>query len=106
MSYDADARELQVDRRSSGEPIARDGFHTVHRFAMRPQEVVAMRILVDRASVEVFADEGRAVISDLIFPAPSSQGLALIEAPGGGRRARLAQSVRSPSGSISPLRRP
>jgi sucrose-6-phosphate hydrolase SacC (GH32 family) len=49
---------------------------------MRPQEVVEMRILVDRASVEVFADQGRAVISDLIFPAPSSQGLELVEAPG------------------------
>jgi sucrose-6-phosphate hydrolase SacC (GH32 family) len=48
---------------------------------MRPQELVEIRILVDRASVEVFADDGRAVISDLIFPAPSSQGLALVEAP-------------------------
>jgi sucrose-6-phosphate hydrolase SacC (GH32 family) len=71
-----------VDRRNSGTAIAVDGFHTVHRFAMRPQELVEMRILVDRASVEVFADHGRAVISDLIFPAPSSQGLTVVEAPG------------------------
>lgn len=79
--YDADARELQVDRRSSGEPIDIEGFHTVHRLPMRPQDLVEIRILVDRASVEAFADDGRAVISDLIFPAPSSQGLALVEAP-------------------------
>jgi fructan beta-fructosidase len=80
--YDADARELHVDRRHSGEPIAIEGFHTVHRLAMREQDMVEMRVLVDRASIEVFADGGRAVISDLIFPAPSSQGLALVEAPG------------------------
>jgi sucrose-6-phosphate hydrolase SacC (GH32 family) len=49
---------------------------------MREQDMVEMRVLVDRASIEVFADGGRAVISDLIFPAPSSQGLALVEAPG------------------------
>jgi fructan beta-fructosidase len=38
---------------------------------------VDLHIFVDRCSVEVFAGEGAAVISDLIFPAPDSRGIEL-----------------------------
>ncbi|MER3444174.1 MAG: glycoside hydrolase, partial [Meiothermus sp.] len=38
---------------------------------------VGLRVFVDTCSVEVFADDGRAVISGLIFPQASSTGLEL-----------------------------
>ena len=38
---------------------------------------VPLRILVDRSSVEVFGGDGRTVISDRIFPRPTSRGVAL-----------------------------
>ena len=40
-------------------------------------KAVALRIFVDRCSVEVFANDGEVVISDLIFPSPASQGIEL-----------------------------
>ncbi|MBK7975300.1 MAG: GH32 C-terminal domain-containing protein [Deltaproteobacteria bacterium] len=36
-----------------------------------------MRVLVDRSSVEVFGDDGRAVLTDLVFPDPGSRGVGL-----------------------------
>jgi sucrose-6-phosphate hydrolase SacC (GH32 family) len=39
--------------------------------------VVHLRVLVDECSIEVFGREGQAVLSELIFPDPASDGLAL-----------------------------
>jgi fructan beta-fructosidase len=36
-----------------------------------------LHILLDRCSVEVFANDGETVISDVIFPSGSSMGLEL-----------------------------
>ena len=38
---------------------------------------VRLQIFVDACSVEVFADGGRTVISDLIFPDSTSRGVEL-----------------------------
>jgi fructan beta-fructosidase len=38
---------------------------------------VKLHIFVDWSSVEVFGDDGQTVITDQIFPMPSSDGLAL-----------------------------
>jgi levanase len=38
---------------------------------------VHLRILVDWSSVEVFADEGRRVITDQVFPSADSDGVEL-----------------------------
>jgi fructan beta-fructosidase len=38
-------------------------------------KAVKLDIFVDRCSVEVFANDGEVVISDLIFPSPASQGI-------------------------------
>jgi sucrose-6-phosphate hydrolase SacC (GH32 family) len=34
-------------------------------------------VLVDRSSVETFAGDGRLVISDRVFPRPTSRGVAV-----------------------------
>jgi fructan beta-fructosidase len=36
-----------------------------------------MRIVLDRSSIEVFADDGCVVLTDLIFPQPNATGVAL-----------------------------
>ncbi|MDQ2946332.1 MAG: GH32 C-terminal domain-containing protein, partial [Acidobacteriota bacterium] len=42
-----------------------------------PTGPLKMRILVDRSSVEVFAQDGRLAITNLIFPPGSSRSLEL-----------------------------
>ena len=41
-----------------------------------------LRILVDTSSVEVFADKGQVVLTDQIFPDPSSTGVDLFAVGG------------------------
>lgn len=75
VGVDLAKSELFVDRSRSGD----GGFS--RRFAGRqtsPLELnqgqpVRLQIFVDRSSVEVFANAGETVISDLIFPSASSQ---------------------------------
>jgi fructan beta-fructosidase len=43
---------------------------------------VTLKVLVDWASVEVFAQDGSAVITDQIFPDPTSTGIAAFATDG------------------------
>ena len=54
--------------------------------ALAAGETLRLRVLLDRASVEVFAQDGRVVLTDRVYPDAASEGVAF-EAPGG--RARL-----------------
>jgi fructan beta-fructosidase len=42
--------------------------------------VLDLRVVVDTCSVEVFADDGRVVLTNEVFPAPGSRGLTLTAA--------------------------
>jgi len=79
IGYDAEARELYVDRTRSGRSdFSRDFAADVQRAPLTARHGrVRLRILVDWSSVEVFADQGRRVITDQIFPSASSDGLQL-----------------------------
>jgi fructan beta-fructosidase len=45
---------------------------------------VKLHIFVDRASVEVFANDGRTNITDIIFPKPESRGIEVYAKGNGG----------------------
>ncbi|KFA81228.1 hypothetical protein S40288_07884 [Stachybotrys chartarum IBT 40288] len=79
ISYAQPDNTLSVDRNASGNISYDPAAGGVHRAALSPDEsdVVRVRILVDECSVEVYGGEGQAVISNLIFPSTSSDGLAL-----------------------------
>lgn len=51
----------------------------MHEVALptRPAGTIDLRIFLDECSVEIFANDGAAVISDLIFPHPASDRLRL-----------------------------
>ncbi|MFB6846049.1 GH32 C-terminal domain-containing protein [Streptomyces sp. NPDC056373] len=76
IGYDTAAQELYVDRGRSG---ARDFSSTFPGVQSAPLKAengkVRLRILVDWSSVEVFGGNGEAVITDQIFPDPSSTGV-------------------------------
>jgi sucrose-6-phosphate hydrolase SacC (GH32 family) len=70
IGFDASASTLTVDRTGSG-AIPVPSFGLPHTAPLPPSDgSVRLRVLVDRSSVEVFADDGAVVFTELIFPAP------------------------------------
>ena len=76
VGYDAAAQELYVDRTRAGDGAFSPGFAGVQRAPLPARRArVALRILVDRTSVEVFS--GQRAITDLVFPSSSSRAIRL-----------------------------
>jgi fructan beta-fructosidase len=84
IGYDVDAEELYVDRTRSGDAGFSPAFAGVHRapLALRRDGDVRLRILVDAASVEVFAGDGEIAIADQVFPSATSDGVQLFATGG------------------------
>ena len=69
IGYDAQAQEMFLDRCHSGDSAFSDKFAGVYRAPLVPEQgKINLHIFVDSCSVEVFANNGLIVISDLIFP--------------------------------------
>ena len=67
-----------LDRRASGDV----GFHTAfaaeHTAHLEVEDgPVRLEVVVDESSVEVFARHGEVVLTDLVFPAPDDDGIAV-----------------------------
>ena len=78
IGYDAQTDELYVDRTRSGRVDFSRDFPGVQRAPLAARHgKVRLRILVDWSSVEVFADGGRRVITDQVFPSADSDGVEL-----------------------------
>lgn len=86
------AGQLFVDRTRSGKVDFQQAF-SGRQIAPLPIEHgrVHLRLLVDWSSVEVFAGDGRVVITDQIFPSPGSQGVALYAKGGDARLLSLVE---------------
>jgi levanase/fructan beta-fructosidase len=91
IQYTQSTAKLSVDRTASGDTSYDAAAGGVHSAPLQPDAfgVVRIRVLVDTCSVEVFGGKGEVVISDLIFPDETSDGLAL-QVSGG---SALLQSV-------------
>lgn len=79
IKYAQSSGTLTVDRNTSGNisyDSAAGGIHTT-TFWADSSGVVHLRVLVDECSVEVYGGEGQAVISNLVFPSTTSDGLSL-----------------------------
>ena len=86
VGFTAAPAEVYVDRTKSGEAAFHESFPGRHSARLKPDSgIVELRILVDRSVVEVFAGRGRAVITDRVFPQPSSDGLSLYSRGGEAR---------------------
>jgi fructan beta-fructosidase len=69
IGYETRVREIFLDRHRSGDISFSDKFDGVHRAPLVPEQgKINLHIFVDVCSVEVFANNGLIVISDLIFP--------------------------------------
>ena len=77
IGYDATTGRVFVDRTNSGAAAADlPGFPGVHSAPVALHDGrLDLRILVDRSLVEVFADGGRRVIADQVYPTPGAEGV-------------------------------
>lgn len=72
------ARTVSVDRTTSGAVDFHPAFAAVHTAPLLADErLVRLEIVVDVASVEVFVDDGEVVLTDQVFPDPTSTGLSV-----------------------------
>ncbi|HET9907348.1 MAG TPA: glycoside hydrolase family 32 protein [Anaerolineales bacterium] len=83
IGYDSEAQELFLDRSQAGDSSFSSEFAAVHRASLAPEQgKISLSIFVDSCSVEVFANDGRTVISDLIFPTTQNTHLQLFASHG------------------------
>lgn len=79
IGYIRGSSQMFVDRAPSGTTNFGGGFSALHAAYMAPDAngKVKLRFYVDRDSVEVFGNDGKVMISDLIFPDRNSRSLEL-----------------------------
>ena len=86
IGYDVRAQELFVDRQRAGDNSFADQFAGVHRAPLAVQGgKISLHIFLDSCSIEVFANGGSTVISDLIFPQSQNLRLEFYFSEGDGR---------------------
>jgi fructan beta-fructosidase len=94
IGYDAVERTLYVDRTTSGDTDFHPGFGAVHSAPLELDagEPLVLEVHVDTTSVEAYADGGRVVITDQVFPSPGSDGIALFAEDGTAHLRRLTST--------------
>lgn len=94
VGYDAAERMLFIDRTKSGESSFHEAFACKHGVPLVPENGrIKLHLFVDRSSVEVFANDGAAVLTDQIFPDPGSTGMALYAQGGSAKVKALSLHV-------------
>lgn len=84
VGYDTTSHQLFVDRTKSGNVSFDSSFPSVQQapLALDRNGKVKLTILVDWSSVEVFSSDGTVLLTDQIFPDPSSQGVSTFSTNG------------------------
>ncbi len=86
VGYNAASEELFIDRTGSGMVDFHQQFPGIHAAPLSiPDNRLKMRILVDRSSIEVFAEDGKRVLTERIFPGKNTTGLRLYTKEGSAR---------------------
>ena len=69
IGYDASAGQYYIDRRNSGETGFEKGFAAKHIAPrLSTAKTLELTLVVDCASIELFADNGLSVMTDIVFP--------------------------------------
>lgn len=79
LAYDLKAEKLFFDRAKSGETKFSDDYSLHHVVSLPPQPdgTIRLHVILDRSSVELFANEGSVVMTEQIFPLEGATGLEL-----------------------------
>ena len=57
-----------LDRTNAGDKSFSDNFAGIHIAKYTPDKIMEIHLFVDEASVEVFVDNGKLVMTDIVFP--------------------------------------
>lgn len=78
IGYDASRQVVFIDRTKSGKVDFDPRFPGRHEAPLAPQRgKIKLHLFVDRSSVEVFGNDGEAVVTDRIFPSSPAQTVQL-----------------------------
>ncbi|MCU1519392.1 MAG: glycosyl hydrolase family 32 [Pseudarthrobacter sp.] len=78
LAYNSGTGVLSLDRTASGDTEFHESFASVERVPVPLEDGrLRLRVFLDRCSVEVFAQDGLATITDQIFPGEASTALAV-----------------------------
>jgi fructan beta-fructosidase len=78
VGFDASKQSIYIDRTKSGDTSFAPRFAARHDGPLTPENgKVMLHIFLDRCSVEVFGNDGRTTVTDLIFPRKEGKGLDL-----------------------------
>lgn len=98
VSYNSDNSTLTIDRTKSGDSSFEAGFaETIEAPLRAVNGKIKLRIYVDESTLEVFGADGETVVSSILFPAATSNGLELYVKKG---NVTLDQAVFYPMASI------
>ncbi|MGO4298956.1 GH32 C-terminal domain-containing protein [Leifsonia sp. RAF41] len=83
VSYDTATKTLSLDRTHAGNVDFNPAFPSADS-AVVPLDhgLLRLELYLDKTSIETFAQNGRASLTDLVFPGPGSNGVALTAAGG------------------------
>lgn len=84
IGYKTAANEYFIDRQNSGKSDFHENFATIDvaPAMLGEDNIIDMRLFVDVSSVELFADEGRTVMTDIFFPNETFNQLSLVVTKG------------------------
>lgn len=83
VGYDVSSQQVYIDRSKSGIVGFKDNFASNDKAPLQAENgKIKLQILLDNCSVEVFANNGKVAITDLIFPAKDSKGISLFAKKG------------------------
>ncbi|WP_273833548.1 glycoside hydrolase family 32 protein [Guptibacillus sedimenti] len=79
VGYDSKNNLAFIDRQNSGDTSFHEQFPGVYRAPLEPTEdgKVKLHLFVDRSSVELFANDGKRVMTNRIFPSEHSDGFEI-----------------------------
>ena len=98
VGFDRDHTAVYVDRRNSGNVDFHKAFAGRHEAPTRLIDgSVTLQLILDRSSIEVFINDGEAVISDRIFPTDKQ---AIVEVFAGDGSAKILNATLHQLGSI------
>jgi fructan beta-fructosidase len=69
LTYNVGKGELSFDRTKSGNVSFSDRFASIESIKVSPKNgILKLQLLVDKSVVEIFANDGQQVMTDLVFP--------------------------------------
>ncbi len=78
VGFDSQWNEVYIDRTHSGDLIVGPTFAATQQAPISVKSGrIRMHILLDRSSIELFAENGLVTITDLIYPRPSDRSLGV-----------------------------